>query len=77
MTTVAKQAKAYVAANGGHAAVAAAISVPAHHLAAWTRGQIAATPVLAIAMAPLLSLRVNAILAEDPDRQFLDARGAV
>ena len=77
MTTIAEAGRQYAHANGGHAAVAAAISVPTAHLVAWTSGVAKASTPLAVAMASALSVRVSAILAEDQDRQYLARRGAV
>jgi hypothetical protein len=77
MTTIPEAARQYVQSNGGHVTVATALSVPTHHLAAYTAGKSPPTRQLAVALSPLLGIPIFRILGDDPDRQLLSRKGVL
>ena len=72
----AEQTRLYVAGHGGYATVAAAIGVTPEALVEYCAGRTPVTTQIASGMAPLLSVPVTLMLAEDADYQLLNRRGA-
>jgi hypothetical protein len=75
MANLIETARLYVVANGGHATVAASISVPTVHLVEVCAGLRPMSPQAAAGLAPLIGVAVPQLLAADPDYQLMARRG--
>lgn len=73
--TLAETVRQYSVSNGGHATNAAVAGVTTAAFTETVNGKRKMTSQIATAMAPLVGVRVSALMAEDQDYQLLARKG--
>ena len=77
MTKLLEKARVYIAANGGHAVVAASLGVSTAHSVEVCLGVRPPSKLFAVGMSALLGCTVPIFMQEDSDYQFLSRRRAL